>query len=72
MSRFFPGRVTDLPQQVLKDRAIFVENRAHGAKYKISPIVHCQKQLNQFMHDQTYKKKAEEKQERWMEWMTRL
>ena len=73
MSRFFP-RVTDLPQQVLRDRDIFVENRAHGAKYQKSAIVHCQKQLNQFMHDQTSKKKAEEKQkeERWREWMTRL
>ena len=73
MSRFFP-RVPALQQQELRDRDKFVVNFAHGARYQNSAIIHCQKQLNQFTHDQTTRKKAgeKEKEERWREWMTRL
>ena len=69
MSRFFP-RVSDLPQQELRDIDMFVVNLAWDNKYQKSAIVHCRKQLNKFMHDQTSKKKADEKQkeERGREW----
>ena len=73
LSRFFP-RVPKLPQQKLRDHDMFVVNFARGAKYQKSAIVHCQKQLNSYMHDQSIKKKAEEreKEEKWREWMARL
>ena len=46
-------------------------NFARGAKYQNSAIIHCQKQLNQYIHDQTNKKKTEEKEKeaRWRMWM---
>ena len=73
MSRFFP-RVPGLPQQELREHEKFIVNFARGAKYQNSAIVHCQKQLNQFVRDQTTRKKAEEaeKEQRWREWMDRL
>ena len=66
--------VPDLPHQELRDRDMFVVNFARGARYQNSAIVYCQKQLNQFMHDQSAKKKAQEKEKeaRWREWMTEL
>ena len=72
-SRFFP-RVSDLPEQELRNRDPFVVNFARGAKYQNSAIIHCQKQLNQYMHDQTNQKKAEEKEKeaRWRMWMAGL
>ena len=73
MSRFFP-RVPIIPNQELRDRDEFVVNFAHGAKYQNSFIVHCQKQLNKYMHDQSSSRKAREKEEeaRWKEWMADL
>jgi hypothetical protein len=73
MSRFFP-RVPNIPQQELRDRDIFKVNFARGAKYQQSAVIHCQKQLNQYFHDQKSERKAQEKEkeERWREWMTGL
>ena len=53
---------------------MFIVNFSRGAKYQNSSIVHCHKQLNQFVLDQTARKKAEEaeKELRWREWMDRL
>ena len=47
-------------------------NFARGAKYQNSAIIHCQNQLNQYFHDQTNKKKIEEKEARWRMWMAGL
>ena len=73
LSRFFP-RVSELPEQELRNRDPFVVNFARGAKYQNSAIIHCQKQLNQYFHDQTNQKKAEEKEKeaRWRMWMAGL
>ena len=73
MSRFFP-RVPNLPQQELRDPDISQVNFACGATYQQSSIIHCQKQLNQYFHDQKSAKKAQEKkkEERWREWMIGL
>jgi hypothetical protein len=73
MSRFFP-RLGQLPQQELRDRDTFVVNFARTSSYQQSAIVHCQKQLNQYMHEVKDKKKEEErgKEERWREWMAQL
>ena len=73
LSRFFP-RVSELPEQELRNRDPFVVNFARGAKYQNSAIIHCKKQLNQYFHDQTNQKKAEEKEKhaRWRIWMAGL
>ena len=73
MSTFFP-RVPVLDQQELRDRDEFVVNFAHRVKYQNSAIVHCQKQLNEFMHIQSSSRKArdKEKEARWKEWMVDL
>ena len=70
MSRFFP-RVPNLPQQELLNPDIF---RVNITKYQQSSIIHSQKQLNQYFHDQKTAKKAQEKEkeDRWREWMTGL
>ena len=73
MSRFFP-LVPKIPQQELRNRNKFIVNFSHGAKYQKSAIIHCQKQLNEFSHQQTRRKKEEEEEqeERWREWMAGL
>ena len=49
-------------------------NFSRGAKYQNSAIVHCQKQLNEYMHNQSSSRKAREKEKeaRWKEWMADL
>ena len=73
MSRFFP-RHGHLPQQELRDRDTFVVNFARTVNYQQSAIVHCQNQLNHYMHELNNKKREEEKgkEERWREWMEQL
>jgi hypothetical protein len=73
LSRFFP-RVKELPQQELRDRNRFIVNKARGAIYQKSAIVYCQNQLNDYYHNQTARKEAEEKEQeaRWQEWMASL
>ena len=73
MSRFFP-LVPELAQQELRDRDKYVVNFAHGAKYQNSAILHCQKQLNKFAHEQLRKKRTEDegREDRWREWMAGL
>lgn len=73
MSRLFP-RFGHLPQQELRDRDTFVVNFARTVNYQQSAIVHCQNQLNHYMHELNNKKREEEKgkEERWREWMEQL
>ena len=73
MSRFFP-RHARLPQQELRNPDTFIVNFARTVNYQNSAIVHCQNQLNQFIHEQNKKKREEEKgkEERWREWMEQL
>ena len=70
MSRFSPC-VLELPQQGLRNRDMFVANFGHGAKDQNSAIVHCQKQLNDYTHNQSSSTRAREreKEARWREWM---
>ena len=73
MSRFFP-RHARLPQLELRNPDTFIVNFARTVNYQNSAIVHCQNQLNQFIHEQNKKKREEEegKEERWREWMDQL
>ena len=73
MSRFSP-RVRTLPQQEVRDRDKFIVNFSHGARYQNSAIVNCQNQLNEFYHNLTARKEAEEKEQeaRWQEFMASL
>ena len=66
--------VPELTQQELRDRDKYVVNFAHGAKYQNSAILHCQKQLNKFAHEQLRKKRMEDegREDRWREWMSGL
>ena len=59
---------------MLCDRDKIIVNFAHGAIYHNSAIVHCQNQLNEYYHNQTAKKEAQEKgqEARWREWMASL
>ena len=49
-------------------------NFARTVNYQQSAIVHCQNQLNHYMHELNNKKREEEKgkEERWREWMEQL
>ena len=66
--------VPELTQQELRDGDKYVVNFAHGAKYQNSAILHCQKQLNKFAHEQLRKKRTEDegREDRWREWMAGL